>query len=72
MAYRFDTSRLTFFGSVNFPGETPENGEDAGNVEHQQVAVLSTCGGSIYGNQTRSRRCPRLYRHVLLSVGLGR
>jgi hypothetical protein len=41
MAYRFDTSRLTFFGSVNFPGETPENGEDAGNVEHRQVAVLS-------------------------------
>jgi hypothetical protein len=40
MMYRLDTSRLTFCGWVNFPGETPENGDDAGKLEHRQVAVI--------------------------------
>lgn len=40
MTYRSDMSRLTFFWSVNFPGESPENGEDAGKLEHRQVAVV--------------------------------
>ena len=43
MTYRFNTSRLTFYGEVDFPARNPEIVEDAWKMRHPGNVWTATC-----------------------------
>ena len=59
MMYRFDSSRLTFFWPMSFPGETTENGDDAGKLEHRPVAQLRVTTSRSFRHGTPSSYGPK-------------